>query len=150
MLSLAVNNQTRRNVPDIPFSVIVKKVLNRRVRYDLSLVFVTPAKARALNRTYRRKSYEANVLSFLLSENSGEIFINLSLAEREAKKFDESYRDHIAHLLIHGLLHLKGMAHGSKMEKEEKNFLHYFTNDQKSHRRPGHRHLVDQTRHLRK
>jgi len=29
----------------------------------------------------------------------------------------------VEHLFIHGLLHLKGLSHGSKMETEEKRFL---------------------------
>jgi Predicted metal-dependent hydrolase len=51
------------------------------------------------------------VLSFPLSESSGEIFICPS----EAKKTGFS----IAELFIHALCHLKGMDHGVTMERTE-------------------------------
>lgn len=77
--------------------------------YDLSVFFLGDKKMRELNSVYRKKNYTANVLSFPLSANEGEILIN------------ETYRGsyYADYLFIHSLLHLKGLKHGKKMDKLE-------------------------------
>ncbi|MFA6274979.1 MAG: rRNA maturation RNase YbeY, partial [Candidatus Paceibacterota bacterium] len=143
-----ITNLTKRNVPDIPFVAIKNKVLNKN--FNISLVFVTPAKARELNKTYRQKNYYPNVLTFPLAKKDGEIFINLTRAISEACEYKHSNEEHLAFLFIHGLLHLKGLSHSSKMESEEQKFLKlFFTNGKKSHHRLGYRYKLDQTRRLR-
>ena len=87
-------------------------------KYELSLVFCGNFLSRRLNRVYRGKDKVANVLSFPLSAHSGEIFINLT----NPKPFG------VAHLFIHGLLHLKGMQHGDTMEETEQKILHVSSN----------------------
>lgn len=108
----------------IPFKRIQSAILPGE--YELSFNFIGPARSRELNRKYRGKDKPTNVLSFPLSETSGEIFIDLATAKKEASGFGMSYKKFIGYLFIHGLLHLKGMEHGKKMEKEEKKFLEIF------------------------
>lgn len=110
-MSISINNKTRKKVPGIKFEKVKEKVLGRK--YELSLVFCGDALSRRLNKLYRSKDKPTNVLSFPLSKNSGEIFINLS----KTKDFSA------LHLFIHGMLHLKGMEHGDIMERTEKNLL---------------------------
>jgi len=119
-----VTRTTKGNPPGLPFEAIKNKILGRD--HSLSLVFIADARARALNKTYRRKDKAADVLSFPLDKKDSEIFINLSEARRQAKKNTDSLRRRVGFLFIHGLLHLKGMAHSSKMESEEKRMLEYF------------------------
>lgn len=88
-------------------------------RYTVSLVFVGDARSRTLNRTYRGKNRPANILSFPLAADEGEIFINPRQAARDARNTGISARDYIGILFIHGLFHLKGYLHGSTMEHEE-------------------------------
>lgn len=88
-------------------------------RYSLSVNFVSPAIAQKLNIDYRQKDYIPNILSFPLSKSEGEIFICLSVARKEAKKFSLTYKKFLTLLLVHGCLHLKGMDHGDKMSEEE-------------------------------
>lgn len=92
-------------------------------KYSLSVNFISPKEAKALNEKYRNKDYTPNILSFPLSKNEGEIFICLSVAKKGAKEFSLSYQDFIKLLLIHGCLHLKGIDHGDKMEKLETKYL---------------------------
>ena len=54
---------------DIKESVLGKK-------YELSLVFIGDQKSRTLNKKFRKKDYKANILSFPVDEDMGEIFIN--------------------------------------------------------------------------
>ncbi len=86
--------------------------------YDLSLAFIGDKKALTLNQTLRSKNKIANVLSFPLSKTSGEILINKKQAIRDNFSLD--------YLFIHGLLHLKGLDHGSRMEREEEKLIKLF------------------------
>ena len=89
-------------------------------RYELSLVFIGTTRSRKLTKTYRKKDKVSNVLSFPIDKDSGEIFITPEIAKREAKRFGKTPRQQMGFLFIHGLLHLKGYSHGSKMESKEK------------------------------
>lgn len=120
-----ISNSTKRPVPKIPFEEIKDAVLGKK--YELSLVFCAHALSRRLNKQFRGKDKPTNVLSFPLSESSGEIFIDLPQAEKEHSKFGEKYSEFILRLFIHGLLHLKGMEHGDTMEKAETKFLKRFS-----------------------
>lgn len=99
------------------FAHIAEKMLGKK--FDLSLVFVGNALSKRLNTTYREKHKSTNVLAFPLSKNSGEIYINIPLARKEAKKFESTPLSHIHFLFVHGLLHLKGYDHGPAMERLE-------------------------------
>lgn len=109
------------------------KALLRRIQEDIagkdapvSLVFASVARMRALNRRYRKKTYAPNVLAFRLGANEGDIFICKEIAAREARELGVSAAAHTAYLFIHGLLHLKGMAHGTTMERQERKYVQKF------------------------
>lgn len=114
----------RNSRPSLPYDKIKDVVLSER--YELSLAFIDKRKSRELNRIYRKKDYSTNVLSFPITKNSGEILIDLETARVETKKFGMTYRTFVLYLFIHGLLHLKGMRHGAKMELAERKFLNFF------------------------
>lgn len=110
----------------IPFTRLKNAVLGKK--YELSLVFIDSAFSRRLNATYRGKNKPANILSFPLSKKTGEIFIDLITAKKEAKKFGMTFSKFVIFLFIHGILHLKGMKHGDTMDKAEKQLLHGASN----------------------
>ncbi len=89
-------------------------------KYDLSLVFIGETRSRTLTTQYRKKDKVSNVLSFPIDAQTGEIFITPEVARREAALFGKTPQKHIGFLFIHGLLHLKGYHHGSRMENKEK------------------------------
>ncbi len=116
---------TTKVKPKISFEKIKISVLGSK--YELSLVLMGDTLATRLNKEHKKKDGPTNILSFPLSETEGEIFLNLRRAQRDAKKFDHTIKEHIAFLFIHGCLHLKGLAHGEKMEKEETRLLKKFS-----------------------
>ncbi|PIQ67118.1 MAG: rRNA maturation RNase YbeY [Candidatus Zambryskibacteria bacterium CG_4_9_14_3_um_filter_40_16] len=118
--NFSITNKTKGKHPSLPFVKIKNEILGRK--FDLSLVFIGNNLSRKLNRIYRGKDKSANILSFHLTKNSGEIFINLAVSKIEAKKQGESFRNYVWFILIHGMLHLKGMRHGSKMNIAERKF----------------------------
>jgi len=121
-------NHTVKNIParvrGLPFEEMKKAVLG--TRYELSLVFVGNAISKRLNSSLRGKDKPTNILSFPLSKESGEIFIDLPLSTLQAKKIDLKQEIWIGKLFIHGLLHLKGLEHGDTMDKAEIKFFKKF------------------------
>ncbi len=112
---------TVKKYPTFPYETMKNDILVKR--YNLSLQFVGPSLATQLNTAYRQKTYTPNVLSFPLTEDTGEIFICPQVAVKEAAKYDLSVAGYVAYLFIHGLLHLKGLDHSDEMEKQEKRYL---------------------------
>lgn len=123
MAKVETTNLTRRSVPRFAYTKLAAAVLPD---WDISLVFVGPKKAQELNMQLRKKSYTPNVLSYALGEKSGEIFICLAEAAKQAPAHDMSERKFVLFLFIHGLLHLKGWAHGGTMEQCERKLLAQF------------------------
>ncbi|MBI3572328.1 rRNA maturation RNase YbeY [Candidatus Kaiserbacteria bacterium] len=103
--------------PDFPYSEIAASVLPG---WEISLAFVTPKVAKALNKKLRGKNYTPNVLSYQAGEKSGEVIICLREAGRQAPEYGMSPRHFVLCLFIHALLHLAGRRHGSTMEKRER------------------------------
>lgn len=118
--------------------------------YELSLVFIGDKISRDLNNKFRKKDRPTNVLSFPLDKNVGEIFINLKYAEKEARDLGETLKYRVGFLLIHGMLHLRGFAHGGKMEEKELYFSKLFLpNGKKHNNRNRYRNSDDKSRGLR-
>jgi probable rRNA maturation factor len=108
----------------VPFLAIKNKALGKK--YNLSLVFVGNTRSQRLNQAYRGKNKPTNVLSFELDKTHGEIFIAPGVARKQAPSFERNFDNFIAFLFIHGLMHLKGMDHGSTMEKAEEKLRKQF------------------------
>lgn len=122
--TFTLKNTTKGKLPSLPFVHMKENALGKD--YELTLVFVGPKKAQELNMLYRNKNYTPNILSFPLSKTSGEIIICPAKAKTEIKKFERTYEKFIGFLFIHGLIHLKGFNHGSRMEKAEAKFRKEF------------------------
>ena len=113
-------NKTKNKIPILPFVSIKNNILGKS--YSLSLAFVTKEQIKKFNKIYRNKNKPTNILSFPLSKVSGEILICPTLVKTELKKFNRNFRELLGFLVIHGMLHLKGMEHSSRMEKEENRY----------------------------
>ena len=115
--TFAIHRTTKGKLPRLPFERIKNNILGKH--YVLSVVFIGDIRAKALNKKYRKKNSVPNVLSFPLEKDEGEIFINPNKARKDAHLFDMSTTHFIGYLFIHGLLHLKGLEHGSTMNTAE-------------------------------
>src|SRR3989338_6569316 len=94
--------------------------------YSLNVAFVSGRLIRAMNRNYRNKDEVTDILSFPLERNIGEIVLCIPEIRRQAPQFGRDFKNFAAFLFIHGLLHLKGMRHGSTMERQERKFRKKF------------------------
>lgn len=108
---------TRRPAPVLPFTKIAAAALPG---WEVSLAFVGKKRAKDLNKSLRKKDYVPNVLSYVTGDKSGEIIICLEVAKRQAPEYGMPYTVFVGYLFIHGLLHLKGMPHGTTMERRER------------------------------
>lgn len=97
--------------------------------------FVGAAESRALNRDFRGKDYATNVLSFIYESApavSGDLVICLPVVKREAKEQRKPLKAHLAHMVVHGMLHLQGYDHetgsrdAARMEARERAILARF------------------------
>jgi len=92
---------------------------------ELVIVLTDDAAIRTLNRTWRRKDESTNVLSFPAPSPSrgaplllGDIVIAYEITAREALAEHKPFRHHLAHLAVHGFLHLAGYDHEADEEAE--------------------------------
>jgi rRNA maturation RNase YbeY len=122
--SITVIRETVGTIPSLPFFDVAQKILGKK--YVLRLIFSTKKNIQHLNKTYRKKTYIPNTLAFPLTKNEGEIYMSLSIMRSQAKNYNLSYTNFILFLFIHSCLHLKGYAHGSTMEKQERQYLKQF------------------------
>ena len=87
---------------------------------ELAVVLTDDAAIRALNRDWRGKDAATNVLSFPAKEARpdrraprllGDIVIAYETVAREAAAEGKPFMHHLAHLAVHGFLHLVGYDH---------------------------------------
>ncbi|MBL8674405.1 MAG: rRNA maturation RNase YbeY [Rhodospirillales bacterium] len=86
----------------------------------LTIALTSDAAVRRLNRDFRGKDRPTNVLSFPADSfasapgaprHLGDIALALETVRREARAQDKRVADHLAHLVVHGTLHLLGHDH---------------------------------------
>ena len=115
----------------------VLKVINVR-KIGLSIRLSNDNDVRAFNYKWKGINKPTNILSFansssdFNSENKfiylGDIIISYDTLLKEIKYKKIDFKDHLSHILIHGILHLKGYTHNYEedtrlMKNEEKRLL---------------------------
>ena len=82
-------------------------------RRALCIRLVDAAEGAELNSRFRGRPHPTNVLAFPAGEADllGDIAICAPVAAGEAQAQGKGLADHYAHLVIHGVLHLKGLDH---------------------------------------
>ena len=87
---------------------------------EIALLLCDDKAIQALNKRFRHKDTPTNVLAFPTGDQSGGSLGDIALARetcvREALTQNIALRDHAAHLIIHGMLHLIGYDHGDDDE----------------------------------
>ncbi|MEO8409293.1 MAG: rRNA maturation RNase YbeY [Propionivibrio sp.] len=81
---------------------------------QITIRFVDADEGRALNRDYRHQDHATNVLSFPYAAEpalSGDLVVCAPVVEREAGEQGKTTDAHYAHLIVHGILHLRGYDH---------------------------------------
>lgn len=89
------------------------------------MVLSSDAAVKRLNLRHRGQNKSTNVLTF----DTGDIVLALGVVQREARAAGRRPAHHLAHLVVHGALHLRGHDHGlpgdaRRMEMAETRLLH--------------------------
>jgi probable rRNA maturation factor len=91
---------------------------------ELAIVLCDDAAMRNLNGRWRGRAEPTNVLSFPAAAYAGtaatlgDIAIAYETTAREAAADGKRFADHLAHLAVHGFLHLLGYDHQSDAEAD--------------------------------
>lgn len=111
-------------------------------RGEVCLVFTSDAEVAGLNSQWRGKDGPTNVLSFPAGDDEefkedceevgdvmdadggadrvlGDVILAFETIAREAEEQGKTFRNHTAHLLVHGVLHLLGYDHQTDEEAEQ-------------------------------
>ena len=133
-----------RRIPKI--RIITKKTINKMSSYFkrdhkfvLNIILTDKSKMIKLNKTYKNKQTDTDVLTFI-TENSNknvgkilycDIFFSIDTIEKYIRRNKISIYAHYNHLLIHSLLHINGYNHKKnlefkKMKREEIKILGLF------------------------
>ena len=102
----------------------VLKMENFKESAEISVTFVDNEQIKQLNKQYRSKDVETDVLSFPMGENGeydldrstdalvlGDIVISLQKAVSQAKVYGHSLEREVGYLTAHSMLHLLGYDH---------------------------------------
>lgn len=125
---IEINNLTKEDVQSSFLKEVARFVFKKEKTKDprLSVVLVDPKKAKDLNKTYRRKSYVPNVLSFAEPElGLGEIVLCPQAISQDAVKYGIIFKQELCRVFIHGILHLLGYSHKEMKKKEELYFSEF-------------------------
>ncbi len=120
----STDSASKPRIPRALFLRIKNAVLGSG--YELSVAFVGSRAIAKLNRRYRGISSSTDILSFPLSAQTGEMLFSIADVRRRAPLFGYPPGVFLVVLFIHGLLHLKGYSHGSRMETQERKFRRRF------------------------
>jgi probable rRNA maturation factor len=94
---------------------------------ELSILLCDDAVIRGLNREHRRHDHPTDVLAFAMIEGQpvpktpaallGDVVISLPTAARQARAEGRALLAEVTVLLAHGLLHLLGLDHQTKVQE---------------------------------
>lgn len=96
---------------------------------EISIIFCSKNKIKEINRKFRNRDCETDVISFPYTNSGdfiGEVIVCLEVAEENSKKYGVSFEKELKKLLVHSFLHLKGYDHHNdkgKMARKEKSIL---------------------------
>jgi probable rRNA maturation factor len=88
---------------------------------EISVLLTGDEEVRTLNSKWRGKDKPTNVLSFPQKRGLllGDVILAAETVAREAALASKPLEDHMAHLIIHGFLHLLGFDHEAEADAEK-------------------------------
>jgi len=123
-----IYKETPTQIPRARLVKLAESVSKREFRKNsdavINLVFTDAARIRSLNRLYRGKNKVTDVLSFPLDSEAkaddifGEVYICVSVAERQARGYGATLPTEYLRLACHGFLHLFGHDHQRPAEEK--------------------------------
>ena len=133
---IITNNQKTVKIPT-GIRMLVRRCCNAVLKLEnfegpaeISVTFTDNEGIRELNRQYRDKDIDTDVLSFPMGENGvydvdmetgakilGDVVISMEKARDQAERFGHSFQREVGYLTAHSVLHLLGYDHIDNLEK---------------------------------
>lgn len=139
MLQFSLTKQVRRSYQPKKLDCVkyIRASLIKKYSFiSLNIIIVTSQSSQELNQKYRDQNKPTNVISLEYSDNNnefttiltGDLILCDDVIVREALEQNKSNKDHYAHMIVHGVLHLQGLDHiklqdAKNMEKLEIDIL---------------------------
>ena len=123
-MKIGLFNETEEDF-DKEFKIVLKvlknglKILNIK-KVEFNVIIVSKDYIHELNKTYRDKDMETDVISFALEDDKtfnpktrvlGDIYISADRIHSQAKEYGHSEIREFCFLAVHGMLHLLGYDH---------------------------------------
>lgn len=126
-MDLYIDN--RQNILDIDeeikldIEMVIKECLlteGKGLNYEISVSFVDNKEIKELNKIYRNKDVETDVLSFPMEDEGflhqqlpmlGDIVISTEKVISQAKEYNHSFKRELLYLVAHSMFHLMGYDH---------------------------------------
>ena len=99
-----------------PSAALLRRYARSAARADVTVRVVGATEGRRLNKTFRKRNTPTNVLSFPYGGGRGDVVLCHPVIAKEARAQRKTLRAHYAHLVVHGVLHLRGHDHRRKRE----------------------------------
>ena len=125
VIDIVVDSPVWRHEPDA--AAVIRRAIGQAAEMtdapaapsELAVMLCDDAAMRELNGRWRGRPEPTNVLSFPAADRAetlGDLAIAYETTAREADAEGKPFADHLAHLAVHGFLHLLGYDHESDAE----------------------------------
>lgn len=107
----------------------IKKIIKllfknyRKQKFQFNFVFLNNREIKKINTRYLKHNYPTDILCFKYDKYTADFLVSLQQVLKNAKILKNDPKKELLFVIIHGLLHFKGMQDMTKTEKEEMDFL---------------------------
>lgn len=131
MNKIKIFNQTDKKIKELKEVNKLLKYASKKLELKnavFNVIIITNEEIKIINKQYRNKDTETDVISFALEEVKdvtykfrllGDIYISIDKAETQAEEYEHSLLREISFLAIHGLLHLLGFDHMNEIDEKK-------------------------------
>ncbi len=121
-----IKSQTKKLLEASP----LEEFLKQEIHFDLSISLCSNLQIKKINQQFRKIDKPTNVLSFgnldekIIQKHGlkkaiginkyiflGDIILSYEYIVKEASNHEKDFKDHLTHLILHGILHLLGHDH---------------------------------------
>lgn len=122
MIEVEIDDQAWEAVADVEDLVHQAAIAALGQRGLITVTLTDDDTVADLNQRFRGKAGPTNVLSFPAAETArpflGDVILAFGVCAREAAEQAKPLKDHLRHLVVHGVLHLLGYDHLDDAEAE--------------------------------
>ncbi|MCX7957037.1 MAG: rRNA maturation RNase YbeY [Endomicrobia bacterium] len=92
-------------------------------KFEFNFVFLDNKQIIKYNRKYLNKKYSTDILCFKNDKFSADFLISLQQIKKNAKIFNNDVKKELLLVVLHGLLHFKGMNDDTAQKREQMDII---------------------------